>query len=118
MGEERRLKTLDEVFNEGVTVQVGNDEPFVIKTTKKFVVVDPDSGVTVGPFDSKDEATAYFIAMADQEEWRDVQELIMKTGKPFVEQDDPFVFINSRSENLVLVELVEPDDSVRSRITY
>lgn len=84
----------------------------------KFAVMDPDSGVLVGPFDSKEEAAAYFIQMAKDEEWRDTLELIEKTGKPFTEDGDPFVFINSRSENLQLFEMEPPLAAVRSKITY
>lgn len=93
-------------------------------TNGKFVVTDPDSGEVVGPFDSKDEAKAYFIAMANQEGWPDVLELVEKTGKPFVEDGDEFVFIQSRSENLVLSPmttpngLTEPSARVRSQILY
>lgn len=74
-----------------------------------FVVVDPDSGDIVGPFDSKEEAKAYFIELATQEGWPDVLELVQKTGKPFTEVGDGFVFINSRSENLHLEELRAPE---------
>lgn len=84
----------------------------------KYIVTDPDSGESVGPFDSKEEASAYFIELATQEEWPDVLELVQKTGKPFTESGDPFVFINSRSENLHLVELDEPIARIRSKITY
>lgn len=78
----------------------------------KYIVVDPDSDQFVGPFDSKEEAKAYFIALAMQEGWADTLELIEKTGKPFTEKADPFVFINSRSENLRLVELEAPDQAI------
>lgn len=82
---------------------------------KEYIVVDPDSDVFVGTFDSKEEAKAYFIEMATQEEWRDVLELIGKTGKPFVEKGDPFVFTEGRSEQLHLVELEPPVASVRAK---
>lgn len=84
----------------------------------QFIVADPDSGQMVGTFDSKEEAKAYFIELATQEGWPDVLELIKKTGKPYTEKGDDFVFINSRSENLQLVELEPPVSSIRSKITY
>jgi hypothetical protein len=49
----------------------------------KYVVVDHENGGTVGPFDSEEEAKAYFIALAVQEEWGSTVELIEKTGSPF-----------------------------------
>lgn len=74
-----------------------------------FVVIDADSGEVVGPFESVEQAKNYFILMAQSEGWADVLELVEKTGKPFTEKGDPFVFINSRSENLQLVELSVPN---------
>lgn len=74
----------------------------------KFVVTDPDSGETVGPFETEEAAKTYFIDLANAEGWADVLELIEKTGRPFVRDGDEFVFTSGRSEQLRLVELSEP----------
>ena len=80
-----------------------------------FVVVDPDSGVTVGPFMSSDDANEYFTELATSEGWTDVLELVKKTGKAFQEKGDPFVFVSGRAELLQLVE-VEPPVQYASEI--
>lgn len=88
-----RLKTLEEAMG-GIKAEI----------RLMFVVVDVENdGVVVGPFDSKEEAMAYFIFMANQEEWPEV-----------IEAGD-FPFENT---GLDLQEVVPPDSGVRSKITY
>lgn len=49
----------------------------------KWVVVDNENEQAVGPFDTKEEAKKYFIALAKYEGWGDVCELIAESGSPF-----------------------------------
>jgi hypothetical protein len=83
----------------------------------KFVVVDAENESAIGPFDSKDEAKAYFVKMSHDEDWLDVVDLIERTGSPFVNNIEDR---NSASGmlGLILVELDEPSPSIRSAITY
>lgn len=76
--------------------QVAN---LVIHTTN-FVVVDNDGGEAIGPFASKEEAAAYFIKLARQEEWRETIDLIKETGSPFGESP----------QYMELMELGAPSD--------
>lgn len=70
----------------------------------KGVVVDVENdGVVVGPFDSEEEATAYFIRMANQEGWPEV----IEAG------DHPF-----ENTGLEWQPLNAPDSEVLSKITY
>lgn len=78
-------------------------------TESKYVVIDLDNGAAVGPFDSEEEAAAYFIEMARSEEWTEVVSLIDRTGSPF----DPFDMMQ-----LQIFTLSEPETRIRSKITY
>lgn len=81
------------------------------------IVVDLENQSAVGPFDSDEEAKAYFIKLANDEGWGDVIELINRTGSPFVNdsQDRGQVY---GLLGLQMFVLDEPDALVRSKITY
>ena len=79
-----------------------------------FVVVDTDNYDVVGPFESKEKAKQYFIALAQYEGWGDVCNLIDKTGSPFLnDQAWPGVAAPTQSsDGLVCTEMSPPSENI------
>jgi hypothetical protein len=75
-----------------------------------FIVVDLENEEAVGPFDSEDEAKAYFVQLSHEEGWYDVEDLIFTTGSPFG--------TTPQGEGLALMKMSGPDEHIRASIVY
>ena len=75
-----------------------------------FVVVDLENEEAVGPFDSEDEAKAYFVQLSHEEGWYDVEDLIFTTGSPFGSTPS--------GDGLALMKMSAPNEVTRASIVY